>query len=413
VATIPSRTENPARIVRVLVVDRNPEGRAVVPLLAQQGVEVQVTDDPAAAARELAARRYDLVIGDGALLDAPELAAALADGLRRRTSELRPAAPVREGDRLEGMVGASRSMQEVFRTIEKVAQHKASVLITGESGTGKELVARAIHRLGPRADQPFIAINCGAIPATLLESELFGYRRGAFTDAVRDKAGLFEEATGGTLFLDEIGELPVDLQVKILRALQEEEIRRIGDNASIKIDVRVIAATLRDLGEDIRTGHFREDLFYRLNVLPIALPPLRERREDIPALIDHFVQRYGARHPGSPVTGVSADAMKLLCAYAWPGNIRELENAIERAMVLCDGTEVEPAMLSEALRATPDPIQHHLGGADLSIKRTTRIVEEELIRRALAETHGNRTNAAKLLEISHRALLYKIKEYGL
>jgi two-component system, NtrC family, response regulator AtoC len=403
----------PARTVRVLLVDASPEGRAVVPLLAQQGAEVLVTGDPAAAARELAARPYDLVIGDGALLDAPELAAAQADGLRQGRTAIRPPVVRRAADFLEGMVGLSRGMQEVFRTIEKVAQHKASVLITGESGTGKELVARAIHRLGPRAHERFVAINCGAIPATLLESELFGYRRGAFTDAVRDKAGLFEEATGGTLFLDEIGELPVELQVKILRALQEEEIRRIGDNASIKIDVRVIAATLRDLSDDIRTGHFREDLFYRLNVLPIALPPLRDRREDIPALVGHFVERHSARHPGSTVVGVSPDAMKLLCSYAWPGNIRELENAIERAMVLCEGTEVEPAMLGEALRQTPDPIQQQLGGTDLSIKKTTRIVEEELIRRALASTNGNRTNAAKLLEISHRALLYKIKEYGL
>ncbi len=323
--------------------------------------------------------------------------------------------PHRRSDGLAGMVGVSAAMQAVFRTIEKVAQHKANVLITGESGTGKELVARAMHDLGPRKRRPFIAINCGAIPGTLLESELFGHRRGAFTDAIRDKVGLFEEADGGTLFLDEIGELPVNLQVKLLRAIQEEEIRRIGDNSPISVDVRIISATLLDLADAIQVGLFREDLFYRINVLPIALPPLRDRREDIPPLVDHFLRRYWRKHSGAgmKVEAVADDAMKLLVRYSWPGNIRELENTIERAMVLCDGSLIKAALLEDKLRKRSDPIQAALASDELSIKKTTRVVEEELIRRALATTGGNRTNAAKLLEISHRALLYKIKEYEL
>jgi two-component system response regulator AtoC len=350
----------------------------------------------------------------------------------RRPSEPEPAAePPRARERkstkvqgMGGMVGASAAMQEVFDTIEKVARHKAAVLITGESGTGKELVARAIHELSPRKNQSFVAINCGAIPANLLESELFGYRRGAFTDAVRDKAGLFEVADGGTLFLDEIGELPLNLQVKLLRALQEEEIRRIGDNRTTKVDVRIIAATLRNLTDDVAHGRFREDLFYRLNVLPIVLPSLRDRREDIRTLAEHFVSVYRQRHRGgNQAERISEEAMALLESYDWPGNIRELENTIERAMVLADGPCIEVHLLdgklsqqrpSPAVRAataesettTPDD-------KDLSIKRHTRRIEEALIRQALEKSAGNRHNASKLLGISYRALLYKIKEYGI
>jgi two-component system, NtrC family, response regulator AtoC len=323
-----------------------------------------------------------------------------------------------------GMVGASASMQEVFETIEKVARHKAAVLITGESGTGKELVARAIHDLSPRKNQSFVAINCGAIPANLLESELFGYRRGAFTDAVRDKAGLFEVADAGTLFLDEIGELPLNLQVKLLRALQEEEIRRIGDNRTTKVDVRIIAATLRNLTDDVATGRFREDLFYRLNVLPIVLPALRERREDIRTLAEHFVAVYRQRHrSGNQAESISEEAMAVLETYDWPGNIRELENTIERAMVLADGPCIEVHLLDGKLsQQRPPPLVRAATAEsetttsddkDLSIKRHTRRIEEELIRRALEKSAGNRHNASKLLGISYRALLYKIKEYGI
>jgi two-component system response regulator AtoC len=356
--------------------------------------------------------------------------AARFDELRRRSESERLGAGARSRERsapkaqgLGGMVGSSAAMQEVFETIEKVARHKAAVLITGESGTGKELVARAIHDLSPRKGPNFVAINCGAIPANLLESELFGYRRGAFTDAVRDKAGLFEVADGGTLFLDEVGELPLNLQVKLLRALQEEEIRRIGDNRTTKVDVRIIAATLRNLSDDVAHGRFREDLFYRLNVLPIVLPSLRERREDIRPLAEYFVATYRQRHRGgNQAERISEEAMGLLESYDWPGNIRELENTIERAMVLADGPSIEAHLLdgklsqrqplvvrapaAERETTTPDD-------KDLSIKRHTRRIEEELIRRALDKSTGNRHNASKLLGISYRALLYKIKEYGI
>jgi two-component system response regulator AtoC len=313
------------------------------------------------------------------------------------------------------MVAKSARMTELFRTIRKIAEFKTTVLVGGESGTGKELVARAIHRLSPRSEGPFIAVNCGAIPATLLESELFGHRKGAFTDANRDRKGLFEEATGGTLFLDEIGELPLGLQVKLLRVLQEEEIRRLGDTQDIKVDVRVVAATARDLAVEVKRGAFREDLYYRLNVLSIGLPPLRERREDIPLLVAHFVQRMNARM-GLAVTGTTSEAMRLLIESEWPGNVRELENTVERAMVLTEGEQIDVDSLPERLRqpagrlvTAPVPVVDD----DLSIKRASRRAEEDLIRRALIRTSGNRTRAAELLEISHRALLYKIKEYGI
>ena len=248
----------------------------------------------------------------------------------------------------------------------------------------------------------------------MLESELFGHRKGAFTDATRDRKGLFEEATLGTLFLDEIGELPIGLQVKLLRVLQEEEIRRLGDVQDVKVDVRVVAATARDLAAEVKRGAFREDLYYRLNVLSIHLPPLRERREDIPLLVTHFVQRMNARM-GLAVTGTSPEAMRLLIESEWPGNVRELENTVERVMVLTEGTQIDVDSLPDRLRqpagrtsATPAPLLDD----DLSIKRASRRAEEDLIRRALIRTGGNRTRAAELLEISHRALLYKIKEYG-
>jgi two-component system, NtrC family, response regulator AtoC len=345
--------------------------------------------------------------------------------LRRENQSLRRALaeralPVAEGSGLGAMIGRSPAMQVLYRTLQKVAEYKTNVLITGESGTGKELVAHALHDLGPRAAGPFVPVNCGAIPEALLESELFGHKKGAFTDATRDKRGLFEEASGGTLFLDEIGELPLPLQVKLLRVLQEEEIRRVGDNREIQIDVRVVAATVRDLGTEVAQGRFREDLFYRLNVLPIHLPPLRERREDIPLLVEHFVRRYSEKHAatGMRAMTVAPEAMEVLLAYSWPGNVRELENTIERAMVLCDGPRIEPSVLEDRIKqsvapSATDRVRSALSQGELSIKKTTRVLEEELIRKALTATGGNRTNAAKILEISHRALLYKIKEFGI
>ena len=315
---------------------------------------------------------------------------------------------------LGDLVGRSPQMTELFRTLRKIAEFKTTVLIGGESGTGKELVARAIHRHSPRAAHPFVAVNCGAIPANLLESELFGHRKGAFTDATRDRKGLFEEASGGTLFLDEIGELPLGLQVKLLRALQEEEIRRLGDSQDVKVDVRVVAATARDLAVEVSRGAFREDLYYRLNVFALRLPPLRDRREDIPLLAQHFLLRMNARM-GLQVMSIGAEALRLLSSYDWPGNVRELENTIERAIVLAEGTGIGPEALPERMRTTarPAPSAPAADEGDLSIKRATRRSEADLIRRALVRTKGNRTRAAELLEISHRALLYKLKEYGI
>ncbi len=308
------------------------------------------------------------------------------------------------------LVGDGEEMQQLRAVIKQIAPHKTTVLILGESGTGKELVARAIHDQSPRAGRKFIAINCAAIPAALLESELFGHTRGAFTDAVRDKLGLFEEASGGTLFLDEVGELPIPLQAKLLRALQESEIRRVGDTTPIKIDVRLVAATLRDLTVDVAAGRFREDLFYRLNVVPVSIPPLRERAGDIAQLARFFLDRHAARHGRGPVE-LSPVALTALSEQPWPGNVRELENVIERALVLSDGPTIDLPFLGTVMNVRPAPPPTDTD--ELSIKKATRELETDLIKRALVVTAGNRTNAAKLLEISHRALLYKMKEYGI
>jgi two-component system response regulator AtoC len=328
--------------------------------------------------------------------------------LRRENRALRE--QIQKDNQFESILAKSKEMLDIFRTISKIADFKTTVLITGESGTGKELVARAIHARSGRRSAPFVAINCGAIPENLLESELFGHKRGAFTDATSDRRGLFEEAHEGTLFLDEIGELPLNLQVKLLRVVQEERIRRLGDTRDVEIDVRLIAATHRDLAADVKAGRFREDLFYRINVLLIHIPPLRNRREDVSLLIDHFITRNNARL-GTRIRGVSNEARKLLLEYAWPGNVRELENTIERAMVLAESDLLEVGDLPDRIRDALDPVQVHLASGELSIKRTAAAIEQILIRRALQKTKGNRTRAADLLEISHRALLYKIKDY--
>jgi two-component system response regulator AtoC len=313
----------------------------------------------------------------------------------------------------ESIVSKNEQMQKIFDVIRKVSQYKSTVLITGESGTGKELVARALHYNSDRSQNPFIAVNCGAIPENLLESELFGHAKGAFTDAIRTKKGLFEEADGGTLFLDEIGELPGQLQVKLLRVLQDGEIRRIGESKPIQIDVRIVAATVRDLSNEVNEGRFREDLFYRLNVLPIHIPPLRERKEDIPLLIQHFIGKYN-KAMNKNVADIDRRALETLINYKWYGNVRELENTIERAIVLSEKKNIELENLpvevqnfKEEFQAEPWPDEEY------SIKKTSKTLEINLIKKALKKTKGNHTHAAKLLEISHRALLYKIKEYGI
>jgi two-component system response regulator AtoC len=330
------------------------------------------------------------------------------ESLRRENRALKE--QIQKESQFESIIAKSPQMTDIFRTISKVADFRTTVLVLGESGVGKELVARAIHARGNRKGQPFVAINCGAIPENLLESELFGHKKGAFTDANADRRGLFEEADNGTLFLDEIGELPLNLQVKLLRVLQEETIRRLGDTKDIKINVRIITATHRDLTAETKAGRFREDLFYRINVLQLVVPPLRERREDIGILLDHFLVRNNARL-GTQIRGLTHDARKVLLEYSWPGNVRELENTVERAMVLADGDIIDVRDLPERLREALDPVQAKLASGELSIKKTVAAIEEILIRRALTKTKGNRTRAAELLEISHRALLYKLKDY--
>jgi len=310
------------------------------------------------------------------------------------------------------MISRNPGMKQIFSLIGKVCDHKTTVLIQGESGTGKELVARAIHYNGVRRKAPFVAVNCGAIPENLLESELFGHVKGAFTDALADKPGLFEQADGGTLFLDEIGEMPLPLQVKLLRVLQESEIRRVGAPSSRKVDVRVISATARDLEQRVASGLFREDLFFRINVFAITLPPLRDRIEDIPLLVGHFLEKHGAGI-GKERVRCSPEVMRVLLGYNWPGNIRELENCIERCLVVCEGGIVNVDSLPEKLRPKTRDTSLEVPLSGLSIKKAEDLMERELIRQALDQTGGNRTHAAKLLEISHRALLYKLKEYGM
>jgi len=331
------------------------------------------------------------------------------EGLRREVAQLHD-----EIDALRtptGIVGRSPRIAQALTLADKVARHPSTVLITGESGTGKELVARHIHDASPRASRPFVAVNCAAIPEALLESELFGHAKGAFTGATAERQGLFEEAHEGTLFLDELGDLPLPLQVKLLRALQEGEVRRVGDNASRSVDVRLVAATARDLESDVAEGKFRADLYYRINVVRIHLPALRERSEDIPELVRHFIERFN-RRLGMHVTGTAPAAMRALVEYPWPGNVRELENVVERAMVLTDG----PQLCVEQLPTLAPPVTRNetaVSPLDLSVKRRTEELERALIKEALERTRGNRTRAAKLLDLSHRALLYKIRDYGL
>ena len=310
------------------------------------------------------------------------------------------------------IVGKSPKMMQLFEAIKKISEYKASVLIMGESGTGKEMVARCIHYNSPRSNEPFVVVNCGAIPETLLESELFGHEKGAFTDAKKEKRGSFELAHQGTLFLDEVGEMSLPAQVKLLRALQEGEVKRLGSERLLAVDVRIIAATIRDLSRAVAEGKFREDLFYRLNVLPLHLPPLRERKEDIPLLVDHFIHKYNELHRLG-IEGVAEDALARLLEYSWPGNVRELENTIERAMILAQGKKIRADYLPSEILGDRPPWKRDLWGEEFSIKKASRVLEEELIRKALKRTKGNRSQAAKVLEISHPSLLSKIKEYGI
>ncbi|MEK9502888.1 sigma-54 dependent transcriptional regulator [Gemmatimonadota bacterium DH-20] len=332
------------------------------------------------------------------------------EDLRREVGRLRK--EVRADRRFGDLVARSASMVEALGVATKVAPHDSPVLLSGQSGTGKELVARLIHKESSRADGPFVPVNCGAIPENLLESEFFGHVKGSFTGADRDRVGLFEAARGGSLFLDEVGELPSSLQVKLLRALQELEIRPVGGDQTLTVDVRIIAATNRDLEEAVAEGDFRQDLYYRLAVVPIHLPALVRRAEEIPELARHFLERHQERM-GIEIDGIAPDAMEVLLSYPWPGNVRELENVLERALVLAEGPRVTVEDLPARVRNPSHGGMLATDDDDLSVKRRLAELERQLIQRALERTSGNKTQAAELLELSPRALRYKIQDYGL
>ncbi|MFV9689374.1 MAG: sigma-54-dependent transcriptional regulator [Desulfobacteria bacterium] len=318
---------------------------------------------------------------------------------------------IRETFGFENLVGRSKVMRAIFNTVQTISEHKTTVLITGESGTGKGLVAKAIHYDGIRRNGPLVAINCGGLPEHILEREMFGYVKGAFTDAVYDKKGLFCEANHGTLFFDGIGKLPISLQVKLLRVLEDEEIRPLGGNKSIKVDVRVIAATDEDLSKKVQEKTFSDDLYCRINLVPIYLPPLRERMEDIPVLIDHLIRKFNI-HPGKQVRGIDPDAIRELAGRAWRGNVREFENVIQSTMAMMDHDIISVEDLPREVKGG-EKTGDLLSFDTLSIKANNSALEKLLIKKALTQTKGNRTQAARLLEISHPTLLYKMKEYSI
>ena len=325
--------------------------------------------------------------------------------LRREVRQLRHR--VSQHGRFGEIIGTSARMQEIYQIIEAVSQNKSNVLLSGENGTGKELVARTIHAKGALASKPFLAINCGALSETLLESQLFGHRKGAFTGAIEDHDGVFQAADGGTLFLDEISEIPLPLQVKFLRAIQEKEVTPLGSTRPVRVDVRIIAATNRDLEQAVRSGTFRTDLFYRLNVVPIHLPPLRERRQDIPLLVEHFVQEFGRAYGVEPKR-VTAVALERLVSYAWPGNIRELQNAIERAFALSGEPEITPRNLPPALlQRDSEP-----SGAGTAEPLPLEELEKRSIVAALERSAGNKNEASRLLGIDRQRLYRKLEKYG-
>lgn len=347
--------------------------------------------------------------------DNTEVKKAVARGVDRRSlvrniryleSEL--------GSAWGNIVGKSKAMEKVFSVMKRVADTPTTVLIAGESGTGKELIARGLHRGSSRSHAPFVSINCAAVPENLLESELFGYEKGAFTGATGLKQGKFEYADGGTLFLDEVGDMTLSLQIKLLRVLQEQEFQRVGGNRDIKVNVRIIAASNKDLKEEVEAGHFREDLFFRLNVVRIDVPPLRERRSDIPVLVAHFMGKFGEKLD-RPVLELDPEVMSAFYRYSWPGNVRELENVIERALVLCRGKTIMAADLPAEIRESPEIEE----GLDMQISwekglaETVDAIEERIIRQALKKAGNVQAKAAKMLGVSRSNLQYKMKKYGL
>ena len=459
---------------QVLIVDDEPNLRKILSAqLTRDGYDVLTAEDGEQGLAQLKEHHIDLVITDlkmpkvdgmallkRALVDEPDLPIILItahgtidtavealkagafdfvtkpfdkDEVRQivskalKTRELRgaDATPASGGQGARfGIIGHSAGILELYAILERVADTPTTALITGESGTGKELVARALHEHSSRKDKPFIKVNCAAIPKELIESELFGYERGAFTGAVTSKPGRFELANGGTLFLDEIGEIPIEMQVKLLRALQESEFERVGGIKTIRIDVRLVAATNRDLKKLIAAGSFREDLFYRLNVVPVRLPALRERTGDIPLLVEHFLGKFNDRLR-KKVEGVEPEALEILVQYPWPGNIRELENVIERAVLFCDTQRLTAGNLPNEIRGINAMTSSPLPEADLSaalagegglkehVKVAMSRLEREIVSRALMQTGGNVTHAARLLKISRKGLQLKMKELGL
>ncbi len=368
------------------------------------------TTETAVAARKLGAENY-VQKGD---LDVDELKIVIRDALAHRRLREENVILKREVGQLHGLdhvVGTSAVMASLFEMVRAVAPTSSTVLITGESGTGKELVARAIHGLSGRSDGAFVSVNCGALPDTLLESELFGHIKGAFTDARQSKKGLFEAAHGGTLFLDEVGETSPPMQVKLLRALQERRIRRLGGTDEIDVDVRIIAATNVPLEDLVREKRFREDLFYRLQVIPVRTPPLRERREDIGLLAEHFLDTF-SREMDKKVTRISEEAIALLERYSWPGNVRELENVMERAVALETSPAVQPERLADAIREPGRTDSAALIGPGFSLDAHLRSLEARLVGEALEMAEGDRAGAARLLGVSPRSLRYLIQKHG-
>jgi len=345
-------------------------------------------------------------------IDLDELDAVVGRALERHhlVSENRMLkAQLKEGARFEGIISVDPAMEEALNVVARAAPSRASVLIRGESGTGKELIARAVHAASPRADRPFVAVNCAALNENLIESELFGHEKGAFTGADAQRQGRFEQADGGTLFIDEVAEIPAEVQVKLLRVLQERTVERVGGNASIEVDVRLISATHQNVEELVRAGRFREDLFYRLNVVTLALPALRQRRQDIPVLVDFFLERYSAEN-GKQIGEVSREAMEALMRYDYPGNVRELQNMVERAVVMARGNSVTRADLPAELQPNQTP---EVGdAAHATLPEQVEALERQAIEQAMTEAGGVQSRAAELLGITERNLRYKLKKYG-
>jgi two-component system, NtrC family, response regulator PilR len=450
--------------IRVLVVDDEQSMRDLLAIMLRQaGYEVTVADGGETAVEALKAESFDLVVTDlrmrkvdglavlrAAKEHAPrtvvlvvtayastetaveamklgaydyvtkpfkldELKVTVANALERRRLQEENLALKRQLHRergFENFVGRSTKILEVFETIRKTADSGSTVMITGESGTGKELVAQALHWESSRRSGPFVSVNCGAVPEALMESELFGHVKGAFTGAVANTEGLFAAADGGTLFLDEITEVAHTVQVKLLRAIQERQIRRVGDTRDVKVDVRLIAASNRDLGRAVSDGVLREDLFYRLNVIPLHLPPLRDRREDIPLLVAHFIKKL-SQEVGRPVRGVTPEALAVLEQYHWPGNIRELENVVERAIVLGSTELLEPSALPANLRRPRDPheVPLELPAEGIDLEAMLDRIEHRYMQLALERVGGVQTHAAELLRVSFRQFRYKLQKF--